>query len=280
MLLEIGIGDAYGAGFEFSSLEKIKKHNNLESYQAHELGMSAGRYTDDTQMSLALAELLIEEKPWNKITIADKFVGCFKRDIREGYSKGFFEFMKSVSSGKEFIEKINPISTRNGAAMRAAPIGVIRNIDDVLGMSEIQATLTHDTEIGIKSAQAVSLAAHYFLHFQGKKQNLCEFVCEHTKYWWNSNWAGEVACCGEQTVNALLTVLTNCSTLRQILVESVGFSGDVDTVAALGLGIASLSKEYEKTLPNFLFDDLENGAYGRNYLQSVGINLLKMCDNG
>jgi len=45
MLLEIGIGDAYGAGFEFAPVKKIENYNNLTSYHAHELGIVAGNYT-------------------------------------------------------------------------------------------------------------------------------------------------------------------------------------------------------------------------------------------
>ena len=56
----------------------------------------------------------------------------------------------------------------------------------------------------------------------------------------------------------------------------MAFSGDVDTVAAVGLGIANLSDEYEKSLPPFLYDDLESGVYGRDYLKEVGEKLLSL----
>ena len=53
MLTEIAIADAYGAGFEFCAVEKIRLHNNLESYCKHELYDISAKYTDDTQMSIA-----------------------------------------------------------------------------------------------------------------------------------------------------------------------------------------------------------------------------------
>ncbi|SSS77735.1 ADP-ribosylation/crystallin J1 [Acinetobacter baumannii] len=37
MLIEIAIADAYGAGFEFCSQDKIISQNNLELYSKHEL---------------------------------------------------------------------------------------------------------------------------------------------------------------------------------------------------------------------------------------------------
>jgi len=273
LLLEIGVGDAYGAGFEFASKEKVQTHNDLTQYHEHELGIQAGHYTDDTQMSLAIAELLIGKTNWTRENIADKFVECFKRDERKGYSKGFYAFLRSIDSGAELLEKMKPHSTRNGAAMRSAPLGYTADIGELLSMAELQASLTHDTVIGIRSSQAVALASHYFVYNLGAKENLTEFVSEYSKYTWSDNWAAPVACCGEETVNALLTVLKSSESLRDVLVKSVGFCGDVDTVAAVGLGIASLSEEYNPGLPDFLLSDLENGQYGKDYLAAIGIQL-------
>ncbi len=276
MLLHIGIGDAYGAGFEFSSRDKINKYNDLTTYCEHDLGLPAGNYTDDTQMSLAISELLIDQVEWTRSAIADKFVECFKRDVRFGYSKGFQAFLTSVESGDEFLEKMRPDSTRNGAAMRSAPLGVVRDIPNLLAMSRLQAELTHDTEIGVKSSQAVALASHYFLYGCGPKSELTEFVSEHTKSNWLDNWSAPVACCGEETVNALLTVLKKCESLEDVLLQSVELGGDVDTVAAVGLGIASQSVEFSKELPEFLYTNLENEMYGRDYLAKVGRQLMAL----
>lgn len=273
MLLEIAIGDAYGAGFEFAPADKIQKFNNLMSYHQHELGIAPGCYTDDTQMSLAIAELLISGKPWTRENLADKFVECFKRDERLGYSKGFFAFLQSVSCGQEFLERIEPRSTRNGAAMRSPPLGYLRDISQLMDMCELQASLTHNTDIGIKSAQAVALVAHFMIYNLGEKRHLKEFVCEHTGFNWRDDRNSPVACCGEETANAILTVLKESKSLSEVLIRSVNFTGDVDTVAAVALGVASKCAEYEKNLPDFLFQDLEAGSYGRDYLIVVSKKL-------
>ncbi|SMF03969.1 ADP-ribosylglycohydrolase [Alteromonadaceae bacterium Bs31] len=273
MLLEIGIGDAYGAGFEFSAREKVEAYNNLTNYCEHELGIAAGCYTDDTQMSLAIAELIISNVAWTKENLADKFVECFKRDERLGYSKGFYLFLQSVQSGAEFLNKMKPNSTRNGAAMRSAPLGYVSDVNRLLKMAELQASITHDTEIGRRSSQAVALASHYAIYNLGAKENLTEYVSQHTKFNWQDNWSSPVACCGEETVNALLTVLKSSETLKEILLASVAFGGDVDTVAAVGLGIGSVSNDYSSGLPTFLYEQLENGRYGKTYLLEMGMKL-------
>lgn len=277
MLLEIAIGDAYGAGFEFAPQAKVDCYNNVSKYMQHELGISAGHYTDDTQMSLAIAELLIEGKPWTRQNIADKFVECFKRDERQGYSKGFYYFLKSVNNGAEFLEKIEPNSERNGAAMRAAPLGYLQDITTLLEYAKIQAMLTHNTEIGIKSSQAVALAAHFAIYNLGEKRDLTAFVCQHTNFNWNDLWQQSVKCCGEQTVNAILSVLKSSESLKGVLTNSVAFTGDVDTVAAVALGIAKASNLYADDLPNFLYEEIEDGQYGKQYLlsQTRKISILR-----
>ena len=56
MLLELAIGDAYGAGFEYADIGIIRQHNTLARYVQHPRhNIRPGAYTDDTQMTLAIA---------------------------------------------------------------------------------------------------------------------------------------------------------------------------------------------------------------------------------
>lgn len=41
-------------------------------------------------------------------------------------------------------------------------------------------------------------------------------------------------------------------------------------MAAVGLGIASNSKQYSPGLPEFLFEKRENGKYSKAYLEEIG----------
>src|SRR5882672_5394308 len=121
MLLEGSIGDSFGAGFEFAPADFVQRHvmsNRHIPHPHHRL--KPGVYTDDTQASLALAELLVDGEPWTREVIAQKFVDVFKRDPREGYSKRFFALLQECGSGDEFLAKIQPGSNRSGAAMRAS----------------------------------------------------------------------------------------------------------------------------------------------------------------
>ena len=129
MLLELAIGDAYGAGFEYVDPEMIRQQNNLSRYVKYPgHNTQPGCYTDDTQMSLAIAEPIVSGEPWEPAVLADKFVEVFQRDPRKGYAAGFYHFLEQVRNGKQFLRDINPRSEKSGAAMRAAPIGIYPTI--------------------------------------------------------------------------------------------------------------------------------------------------------
>ncbi|MEH2322222.1 MAG: ADP-ribosylglycohydrolase family protein [Nostoc sp.] len=56
MLLELGIANAYGARFEYS--DEIIVNNDFSRYVEHpRFQLNPGNYTDDTQMSIAIAEV-------------------------------------------------------------------------------------------------------------------------------------------------------------------------------------------------------------------------------
>ena len=60
MLLELAVGDAYGAGFEYVNKQLITQFNNLGRYVKHPRHSTRpGNYTDDTQMTLAIAEAIL-----------------------------------------------------------------------------------------------------------------------------------------------------------------------------------------------------------------------------
>src|SRR5215471_10980801 len=148
MLVELAIGDAYAAAFEFVDRDLTSAHQ-LGEYARHPRHQrEPGRYTDDTQMSIAVAELIVSGAPFTRENLADCFVQAFKRDPRTGYAGGFYEFLTSVKDGADFLARIRPTSDKNGGAMRAAPVGVFTRIEEVVDKAALQARLTHDTDEG------------------------------------------------------------------------------------------------------------------------------------
>jgi ADP-ribosylglycohydrolase len=277
MLVELAVGDAYGAGFEFVSADLVRRHNTGAAYFQHPRhGTPPGRYTDDTQMSLAVAEALLSGEPWDAPHLAERFVRAFKRDPRPGYSQRFYPFLQQVQTGAEFLSQIDADSDKSGAAMRAAPLGVLPTVAAVLDRCRLQAALTHNTPAGIDAALAAALTAHYFLYALGPKKGLGRFLERWVPGKWSQPWRGAVGSKGWMSVRAAVTAVVRNRRLSELLRDCVAFTGDVDTVAAIALAAASASSEYEQDLPPALAAGLENGPYGRDYLAAVDRQLLAL----
>ncbi len=276
MLVELAIGDAYGAGFEFAPDSFVRKQNTVSGYVQHPRHRHPpGNYTDDTQMSIALTEAILSDEPWTPKTIAAHFVRAFKRDPREGYARGFHGFLQEISDGEEFLARIRPHSDKSGGAMRAGPVGIFPSVDEVVEKCTVQAAITHDTRDGTNAAVAASLMTHYFLYDVGPRDEMREFVDAQVDGDWTATWRGKVRVKGIDCVLAALTALQSSNSLREVLRRCIAFTGDTDTAATIAMAAGSCSNEFDQDLPESLYHNLENGPYGRDYLKELDRRLLE-----
>jgi ADP-ribosylglycohydrolase len=279
MLLELAIGDAYGAGFEYVDADSIRAYNDLTRFVKHPRhAIWPGRYTDDTQMSIAIAEAVVSGVPWTRHVLAGKFIEVFKRDPREGYAGRFYEFLSRVETADQFLAEIDPKSDKSGAAMRAAPIGVYPTIEQVIQRATIQAAITHDTPDGINAAVAAALASHYFLYRLGPRRDLGRFLEAHVEGEWALPWQGKVKTKGWMSVRAAVTALVASDRMSDLLRTCIDFTGDVDTVAAIALAAGSCSVEVDQDLPENLIYQLEDGPFGREHLTQLDRRLLALVE--
>lgn len=279
MLLSLAIGDALGSGFEYAAPLFVSANNDGRTYRVHpKHDGDPGRYTDDTQMSLAIAEALISSEPWTPTFLADKFFECFKRDQRTGYSRKFYSLLAEVSSGRELLERLggNNRSDRSGGAMRATPLGVLPAIGDILKKCRIQAAITHDTTDGMNAACAASLMTHYFIYGLGPKKELGVFIQDFIPGPWSAEWVGPVGEKGWQSVRAAITAVVQSSTMTELAKACIGYTGDVDTVAAIACAAAEHCPEIENDFDQTLYDGLENGTFGREYLMDIDRQLMEL----
>jgi ADP-ribosyl-[dinitrogen reductase] hydrolase len=304
MLLYIGVGDAAAVPVEYVDREKypelfeeVLKFKNFCKHPKYTLGASL--YTDDTEMSVANALVLIEnEPPYTKEMFADAYVREFIRGgKRKGYSHGFQMILEKSSSGQELLNNLIPTSVANGAAMRAVPIGVLRTIPEVLEVAAIQARITHDTPEGIFSARAIALMSHCALHeslplhcFLGSycRKYLPKEDIERFGYVFTTRWdpvrrvvATETESVAVATVHAVYDLIVGTQyhwSILQLLENVVRLGGDTDSVAAIAFGIVSnrMKNHTSLWLPPYMFVDLENGdpRTGAKYLLDVGRRLM------
>ena len=277
MLLEIAVGDALGAGYEFND-PAIELHRDdlLHGYVQHakHVGITPGMYTDDTQMSIGTAEAIVSGEPWVPETIVRHWLAAFRRDPRDGYARGFQAFLESHHTVEAFLADIRPDSDRAGAAMRAGPIGLIREPARVVEMATVQAEVTHSTRGGVDSAVAAALMAWYCHSSTEPKKHLPTFLAARVPgHLWEQPWKGRVGVAGLECVAAALAAVVERDSLTGMLNHCIRYGGDVDTVAAIAMAAASGSQEITQDLPRHLIDGLENGKYGRDYLVDLDSKL-------
>ena len=281
MLLEAALADSYGGGFEYVSEAIVLANNTGDRYYSHpKHKLVPGSYTDDTQMSLAIAEALISGDPWTPSMLADRFFNVFKRDERKGYAKRFYALLTEVQSGTELLERLNnqegPGSDKSGAAMRAAPLGVLPNIGDILKKCRIQAAITHNSVDGMNAAMAASLLVHYCLYQKGPKAEAGRFIQDYVDGAWSAPWIGKVGAKGWMSVRAAITAVIESNSMLDMLKRCIAYTGDVDTVATIALAAGAHCSEIQQDLPQALWDGLENGTYGRDYIVDLDQKLMKL----
>lgn len=275
MFKGILIGDAYGAGFEFKNSMLI--YNDAKKFYDHPTHMAsdgsgnslrAGQYTDDTQMSIAVAKVLLGSD-FSKEAFAKSFVDTFQADPRKGYAKRFYEFLMTNRTVESFLSNIRPDSEKNGAAMRSVPLGVLPTPQEVMRVAEIQASVTHNTKNGIDSSKIVGLAAYYLLR-RDDKTGLIPFIEDKVPgYKLSETWTGKVPCNGIATAKAALTVLMSTDSMKETLIRSVAFGGDTDSVASIALGILDCYRGRIDDLPKNLISTCEQGNYGLDYCETL-----------
>ena len=91
---------------------------------------------------------------------------------------------------------------------------------------------------------------------------------------WDFDWKYAVTMNAHDTVSAALSCLLKCDNLHDLLQMCVGLCGDTDSVASIAVGIACCFDEYERNLPQHLFESLDEVQYGLDYLDSLECQLV------
>jgi len=218
-------GDIIGSRFEF-------KH--LANYRFR-LFTDKSRFTDDTVLTIALMDSLINDKSW-----PDTIREYYHRYPDRGYGGGF----------KAWITSNSPEgygSFGNGSAMRVSPIGwACPTLNDTLDLAEASATATHNHEEGIKGAQVI--AGCIYLARRGyPKSEIKKFVRDFysipdsiktariiNKY----NIRDKKECSCQKTVPLAVRAFLSSRDFISSIRLAVMLGGDTDTIAAMTGGIA------------------------------------------
>lgn len=165
VLLGTAVGDALGVPFEtkLANYDPLVKWDGKSYLGSEHHGLQPGQYSDDTQMSLMVAESLIDNHGFNPDDLAARYVDWIVSGAARGYGKTTMLAITNLVNGKHWSESGIAGSYGNGTAMRAAPFGVyFRNdLSALVSICKMDSSITHASEEAEGGSIAIGLAAAY-----------------------------------------------------------------------------------------------------------------------
>lgn len=226
------IGDIVGSTREWHNI----KTTNFELVP---LGC---RFTDDTVMTLSVAEWLMQDALHRPETL----VACMQRLGRQypdaGYGRSFKQWIWSENAQAYH-------SYGNGSGMRVSPVGLYaRTLKEALELARITASVTHNHPEGIKGAQAI--AACVFLKKYGKSDVIIRrFISDYIKYNLHFRLADlrpqytfDVTCQGSVPIAIQAYLEGEDTSAEYALRLAISMGGDSDTIGAMTAAIADAER--------------------------------------
>ena len=248
------LGDIIGSPYEFDRGDKTK---------SFPLFSGGCEFTDDTVMTLAVAEALMDVTPEqsddeirSRITELMRWHG--KRYPHAGYGVRFSRWLLS-----RHPEPYG--SYGNGSAMRvSAAAWLFDDLDTVLRMARLSAEVTHDHPEGVKGAEATA-AATYLSRTGRTKAQIRDYI--ESKFHYDLSRTCDqirpgyhhVESC-QETVPEAVTAFLEGESFEDIIRTAVSLGGDTDTLAAIAGSMAEgfhgVPLELRVTARGYLTPDL------------------------
>ncbi len=127
-------------------------------------------YTDDTAMTICLAESLVESGGFDGDDMALRFATEYRDQPFRGYGAGAIEIFHQVLAGAEWAESAASQfgghgSYGNGGAMRVAPVALWAHPDlqATAHLAAATARVTHTHPVGVEGAVIMAVSAQHAL---------------------------------------------------------------------------------------------------------------------
>lgn len=247
------LGDIIGAPYEFDRGQKTKNFGPL--FVKRMMKADSSRYTDDSLMSIAVCEALLNVR--NKKDMSEK-------DIKKEITKSILRWAKKPEYNhiyreygakfQRFLASEDPQpynSMGNGSAMRVSAAGYLFDtLEETMKYARLTAEVSHNHPEGVRGAVAV--AAVIFLARTGKSKNeIRDFVVQNfskpepgdTKYL-NRNYKltrtldeirpgyKHVEICPECVPEAITCFLESDS-YEDAIRNAISLGGDTDTIGCI-----------------------------------------------
>jgi poly(ADP-ribose) glycohydrolase ARH3 len=289
-LLGTAVGDALGAPVEGRSMEMVRSvYDNEKEWE-----MVEGRYTDDTEMMIGVAESLIRNKGFNGADMANTFIQNY--NANRGYGPGSTGALRLIREGERWDTASKKLfggegSYGNGAAMRIAPVGLFYydDTDALRDAAYNSSMITHSHELGKAGAalQAFAIA----LAVRGQKEGMLSELNEFAQ---NDVYKEKIRLIGmlldkAPTKKEVIAKLGNgmaafnsvptasysflhAGSFEEGVVYAVSLGGDTDTIGAM-TGAISGAYYGDGAIPREWVEQLEAGEKGKRYIKMLADKL-------
>src|SRR6266851_7412707 len=156
----LSVGDAFGECFFHPDRAQAILRGHRETPPA------PWRYTDDTEMALAIAEVLEAHGGIHQDELAQAFARRYQKNPHRGYGATAFQILAAIHRGEPWHQASHEAfggqgSMGNGGAMRVAPVGAYfaNDLASVVEHARASAEVTHGHPDGQAGAIAVAVAA-------------------------------------------------------------------------------------------------------------------------
>ncbi|MFI3156384.1 MAG: ADP-ribosyl-[dinitrogen reductase] hydrolase [Methylococcaceae bacterium] len=236
--LGFACGDALGATVEFMTPRQIQKRYGVhqEIIGGGWLGLEAGQVTDDTQMSLALGQAIIDHQGWNIQAVADNFVAWLDSDppdIGNTCRRGITRYRENG----ELFGLPRDDDAGNGACMRNLPVVLSTlNRPDCFNVWSLQQShITHNNPLSNAATLALGRIVNRLIH--GRDMDVCkqeaeQLIAEYGEFAYNP-YSGKASAYIVDTVQTVLHYFFSTGSFESCLIATVNQGGDADTTGAL-----------------------------------------------
>ncbi|MFT4541467.1 MAG: poly(ADP-ribose) glycohydrolase ARH3 [Planctomycetota bacterium] len=287
-LLGLALGDTHGAPHEGGPIERLL-WRMIGRTKTGEM-----RFTDDTQMSLDLAQSLLDRGQLDQDDLAYKFARSYRWS--RGYGPGAVKLLRRIAKGQDWRKANRSVfpngSWGNGGSMRAPVIGLwfCRRFDDLAEAARASAQITHAHPLGIQgavviaSATALALTDEDSVAIVRRLIHQCEGDVFFKKLTKLEAWLvkshepsapelraelGNGMAAADSCVSALALALSHRSrSFEDLLLQAARIGGDVDTIGAMAGAIWGAANGHA-ALPTHALARVEQ----REYLEEVATAL-------
>ena len=253
-LAGLAVGDALGAPLEFQPA-RDPAHYHTEMTGGGWLKLKPGEYTDDTQMTLATVESLLERKVFDPDDIARRFAAWFESspaDVGNHTRQVLTDIRKGIGweQASRSAQEADPDSASNGSLMRCAPLALFfyRTPEHLPILSPVLSQITHFHPDCQSACVILNVTIALLLQGQTKEnalanaaitcpdasQNLLERIENAHNSRVETSPSGWVL----DTLEVALWSLLHTASYEEAIVLGVNRGDDADTVGAVIGGLA------------------------------------------